>query len=360
MATEIISIPGTTFVSSAQPGNNLSFFPLMYAGTDPAYQHCISLLQIDLPELPVATVNSAILQLAVIVKSGDAPSPITINRVTAPFNPETVTYNTLPAYSATLSQYHVTTSDLYTKVQIDITSIVNDWLNGTYPNYGLALTNSDGTTAVQFATDNIIYEPYFPTLTVTYSVAPPVKTANATNFAYTQLAHVIEQLIQMYPENVMTVFTRGFTASSITGTPSQLYISPEGTGGSIFILLDNGQEAIPLNSITAIYTGDGTVYNPDITYLTPPEFTPGFDADLITAYHDYLPVSTDVQMYLGAIVSASGMLYRNEYGLWVLSDEAGSTPIFIPVLNINSVFPVSQSTLSGKAGSSHVTITNKY
>ncbi|MHB8063930.1 MAG: DNRLRE domain-containing protein [Ruminiclostridium sp.] len=339
MPTEILEIHNTTFVSSALPGNNFSSNPLIFTGTDIGFQNCISLLQTPLPEIPVTQVDSAFLQLAVIVKSGTAPSPIVVNRVTTPFNAATVTYNTLPTFTATPSHLNVTTSDLYTKVQIDITSLVNDWLNGIYTNDGIALTNSDSTTVVQFATNNIVYEPYFPTLSITYTTQP-VEPVTALCFSYAQLAHIIEQLILLYPTNVITVFTTGLQPSSVTGTPYQLFSSPEGTYGGIFILMDNGQEAIPLNSIAAIYTGDGTVYDPSITFLTPPQFPTGCDTNLITAYHDYLPVPTDVQMYLGALISASGSIYKNEYGILVLSDADGNTPIFIPVLNINMVFPI--------------------
>jgi len=339
MPSITLNIPQTTFISSAQPGNNFSFYPLINVGTDPNYLNCIGLLNISLPQLPVSSVDNATLNLAVITKSGLEPSPILVNRVTTAFDTNTVTYATQPAFTPTQIQYNVLPTDLYTTVHIDITSLVNEWLNGTYPNYGIALTNSDGTTGVQFATNNIIYEPYFPTLTITYSESPVVNTG--TNFSYAQLAHVIEQIIDLYSENVITVFTRGLTASSVTGTPYQLYKSSSGTYGSIFILMDGGQqEAIPLNAITAIYTGNDTVYNPSITYLDPPEeFTAGFDTNLITAYHEYLPVSTAVTMFMGSNINASGIIYKNEYGILVLSDADGNTPVFVPVNNINVVLP---------------------
>lgn len=338
MSTVTVNIPQTAFVASALPDNNFSLNPLMYAGTDPGFQTCISLLKIQLPQIPVSTVDKAELNLALISKSGANPSTVVVNKVTSPFETATVTYASLPAYTPTQAQYNVTASDLYTIIHIDVTSLVNEWLSGTSQNSGIALTNSDGTTEVLFATNDIMYEPYFPTLTLTYSESP-VNTGD--NFSYAQLAHVIEQIISFYPTNVITVFTRGLNANTVTGTPYQLYKSSAGTYGAIFILMDAGQqEAIPLNAITAIYTGDGTVYNPAITYLTPPEiFTPGFDTNLITAYHEYLPVGTDVQMYMGSVINASGTVYKNEYGILVLSDGAGNTPVFVPVNNINAVLP---------------------
>lgn len=343
-----VSIPDTTFVSSLLPDTNFANNPIIYTGTDSTFQNCISLLQITLPTLPVTVVDSAILELTVIAKSGAAPSPVVVNRVTDPFNTGTVTYNTRPTFTATSSQIDVTTSDIFTTVQIDVTTLINEWLNGTLTNVGIAFTNSDGTTAVQFATNNINYEPFFPRLSITYSEIP-VEPTSAICFSYAQLAHVIEQLITLYPTNVITVFRKGFNAPAITGTPYQLFSSQEGTYGTIFILLDNGQqEAVPLNAIVAIYTGDDTVYDPSITYLPTPQFPSGCDTNLITAYHDYLPVSTNVQMYMGTIIQASGMIYKNEYGLVVLSDADGNTPIFIPVINITAILPANQNKSSKK------------
>lgn len=337
MPTVSVNIPNTTFVSSAQPDNNLSFYPLMYTGTDPGFHNCISFLQITLPALPVTAVDSALLELAVIVKTGAAASTVVVNGVTQPFDINTVTYNTSPTFTATSSQINIEASDLYQTVQIDVTSLVNGWLSGAYDNDGIALTNADGTTLVEFATDNIVYEPYFPKLTLTYSEG---SQSSALCFSFAQLAHVIEQLITLYPENVFTVFTTGLTASTVTGTPYALYSSPEGTYGGLFILLDSGQQqAIPLYSIGAIYTGDGTVYDPSITYLPTPQFPPGCDTNLITAIHDYLPVLTDVDMYMGSNIHATGTVYKDEYGLLVLSDAEGNTPVFIPVLNITVILP---------------------
>ncbi len=350
MSTVVVDIPSTTFVSSAQPAINFSVYPTIYSGTDTQYQNCIGLMQIALPALPVNFVESAVLQLAVIAKSGTNPSPVVVNTVMEPYNRTTVTYNTRPAFTPTQSQVNITTSDLYKTVEIDITSMVNSWLSGTVANNGLALTNSDGTTVVQFGTNNISWEPYYPKLIITYSGTPSENSA--TNFYYSQLAHIIQQIIMFYPSSTITVFTKGLTASSITGTPYNLFASSVATKGAVFIVMDNGQEqAIPLNSITAIYTGDGTVYNPSITYLPAPAFPAGYDTDIITAYYEYLNSKTDVDIYTGSNVHATGTIYKNEYGIIVLSDGSGNTPVFIPVLPITAIIPAASPSLA-KAESS--------
>ena len=333
-----LNIQDTTYVASAEPSNNFSAYPLLYVGTDPVYHSCVSLLKITLPELQTIAVDSAILKLSVIVKSGDTPSTIVVNKVTSPFDVTTVNYATMPAYAPTQTKYDVLPTDLYQQIFIDITSLVNEWISGVTENNGIALTNSDGYTLVQFASDKIVYNPYFPTITLTYTEAPVVNSA--TDFNYAQLANIIEQIITMYP-NTITVYTRGFNAATVTGIPVSLFKSSSGTYGSLFILDEAGEkESIPISSIAAIYTGEGTVYNPSITYLTPPEFfTKGYDANLLTAFYEYLPVSTNVTMYMGTLVEASGTVYRNEYGIIVLAEGDGNTPLFVPVYSINVILP---------------------
>ena len=98
----------STFVSSAQPDNNLSFYPTSYVGTDPAFQNCAAFLQIALP--PLTSVDSAFLRLAVIVKSGAEPSPVVVNRVESAFSSSLATYNTRSSFTPTASAINVSTS----------------------------------------------------------------------------------------------------------------------------------------------------------------------------------------------------------------------------------------------------------
>lgn len=184
-------LPDTTFVSSAQPDMNLSFYPLIYVGADPSYRNCISLINVTLPQLPVSRVDSALLQLSVIVKSGTDPSLVVVNRVTSPFVSQTATYNTRPDFTATASQFDVTVSSLYTSIQVDVTELVNSWLDGSADNDGIALTNSDGVSNVQFGTNNIVYEPYFPKMVLIYSNTP-----TPTDVPYGRVYHTGNQQIE--------------------------------------------------------------------------------------------------------------------------------------------------------------------
>jgi hypothetical protein len=160
-----------------------------------------------------------------------------------------------------------------------------------------------------------------------------------------------------YPTSSVTVFTKGLSASSITGTPYQLFAAQGATNGALFIVMDNGQQqAIPVNSIAAIYTGEGTVYNPSFTYLTSPTFPAGCDTDLVTAYYEYLQELTDLNLYTGSVVQATGTIYRNEYGIIVLSDASGNTPVFIPVLPITVILPTPGPSTAGKGAAKQVSV----
>jgi len=332
MPSVTINIPNTTFVSSLLPNNNMNFYPVMYIGTDPNYQNCNGLLQFTLPSLPTASVDSAVLQFTVIDKSQADPSVVVVNRADSSFSTSTVTYNTQPAFTATASQVSVNQSDLYQRVSIDITSTVNSWLAGTYVNNGIVLTCSG--TAVQFATNAITYTPYFPTLTLTYSSTP--SDNGAFCFSYAQMSNIIEQLMTLYPAMPMTIYTNVGVYTS--GIPYELYSSPDATYGTIGVVTDGGiYDSIPITSIVAVKVA-GTVYDPSISYLPVPTFTPDCQKNLITSIHDFIPLSTNVTLFLGVSISASGVIFKNEYGMLVKTDDmTGTNPVFISPITVGLI-----------------------
>ena len=332
MPTVSINIANTTFVSSAQPYTNLSFYPLMYIGTDPNFQSCSGLLQFSLPTIPVSSVDSAVMQFSLIVKSQATPTVVTVNRATSAFSTNTVTYNTQPAFTPTASQVSVTQSDLYQRVSIDITALVNAWLAGTYENYGIVLTGVGD--AVQFATDAIVYEPYFPTLTLTYSSTPPTPGTSAFCFCYAQLSNVIRQLMNLYPPTtVVAVYTTGSVYSE--GVLYDLYSSPDATYGTLAIVTAGGvYDAIPITAIASVKVSNVT-YDDSITYLTPPVFTPDCEKNVVASIYDYLPVSINASLSMNGFVSATGVIYKNEYGILVVTkDITGANPVFVPTSNV--------------------------
>lgn len=160
-------------------------------------------------------------------------------------------------------------------------------------------------------------------------------------FTYAQLAHVIEQIILYYPTTVIVAYATGFTFAGLQGLPVELYSSPQGTYGGLFVVSDAGQiGAMPLNQITAINLGSGVSYNSAITYLSQPVFPSGCDTNIITAIHDYLPILTPVTVYMGTAISVTGIVFKNEYGMLVVADDSlGNNASFIPVTNITGIIP---------------------
>ncbi len=167
-------------------------------------------------------------------------------------------------------------------------------------------------------------------------LAEPV---NMRCFAVDQFINILAQMIIVYSTTTWTVYTESLY--SYSGIPLELYTAPNAEKPGLLRLIDanNDYEAIPIEHITAIYPGDGTLYDPTFTYLTPPDPIPhDCSSDLLAAVQSYLPVGTTVTMGLGPAISASGDVYRNEYGVVVLSDAGGNTPIFIASPNILRIF----------------------
>ncbi len=173
MPPVVLTAVHNTFVSSAQPNNIFSFYPLLYTGKDEIFGTCTSLLKFDFTTVATRSVDSAFLQLSVIVKTEESKSPIVVNRLTGSFDANYVTYDRIPGKVETPSEFKITSEDLNKTVQIDVTQLVNDWLGGVYENHGIALTNRDGVSLVQFGSGRIGWEPYFPKLILKYASDGP-------------------------------------------------------------------------------------------------------------------------------------------------------------------------------------------
>ncbi len=260
MPTVTLNLPDTTFVSSAQASNNFSFYPLLYVGTDPSFQSCTSLINVALPTLP-KRVDSAFLQLSVIVKSGAALSTVAVSQLGAAFDAKTVTYSSMPALISTATAFNVSASDLYTSIQADITDIVNAWLSGAAANNGIALTNSDGT-IIQFGTNNIVYAPYFPKLIIRYSDTP-VPTEQPYGYIYNIDGQSVDQerAILFTSNGPMEQMTHRAGSSSVVIQSAGLYTvwyRVTGTAANQFALFQNS--GVILSSIygTTLANNTGT------------------------------------------------------------------------------------------------------
>ena len=173
MPPVVLTVSQNTFISSAKPNDNLAYHPLLYIGYDEIFESCISLLKFDFTTIPTNTVDSAFLQLSVIVESGTDESVIGIARIEESFDAFFVTYETSPKMTPPVTEKNISSEDVYKTVQIEVTQLVNDWLSGVHPNFGLALIAVSSGSMVQFGSDKIVWEPYFPKLVLNYSVVSP-------------------------------------------------------------------------------------------------------------------------------------------------------------------------------------------
>ena len=336
MPSITLTLTNTTFVSSAFPNSNFSIAQLIYIGTDPSYQNCRGLLQFTLPTIPASSVDSAVMQFSVMSKSQAAPTVVTVNRANSAFSTSTVTYNTPLTFTPTATQVSITQPDVFQRVSFDITALVNNWLAGTYANNGIVLTGTGD--AVSFATLAYGIPAYYPTLTLTYSSTPPPPpgSGSAFCFCYAQLANVIQQLMTLHPTSTMRIYTTGDVYTE--GVPYKFYASPDATYGTLTVLTGAGEyAAVPVTTMVAVKVA-GISYDNAITYLTPPVFTPDCWKNLVTSIHDYLAVSTSVKLSLNGLVAATGVVYKNEYGvLAVTQDMTGAGPVFLPATSVTII-----------------------
>ena len=197
---------------------------------------------------------------------------------------------------------------------------------------------------------------------------PPGRPGNlndtAISFTYAQLAYVIEQIIKYYPTTEVGVYTIGFafTFAGLGGTPVELYASPDGSYGGLFVIREGTNTgAVPLQAIASISLGAGVAYNPAICYISKPTFPPGFDNNVITAVHDYLTVGTAVTIFTGGAVSVTGVVYKNVYGMLVIADDmTGVNATFVPVTNLTGIMQPPITAKAGKSAvASHLVLTYK-
>ncbi|MCJ7835876.1 hypothetical protein MUB23_10810 [Cuneatibacter sp. NSJ-177] len=146
------------------------------------------------------------------------------------------------------------------------------------------------------------------------------------------MRHVLQQLIQLYPNDNLIVAMEG--GNNASGRPGALLPAPNSNPNSgLFQLNDthgNPDEAVSLCRIAAVWITSST-YNNSITYLPQPTPAPtGCDADCQAAIRAYLPVgTTGVSINSGGQTVAKGTVLKNEYGMTVIAGPNNSNPAFV-------------------------------
>ena len=146
------------------------------------------------------------------------------------------------------------------------------------------------------------------------------------------MRNVIEQIIQYYPTDTLTVAME--SGNNVSGRAGYLYPPPDSNPEAGLFQLVNTQgvpeEAVSVCRIAAISI-TSAAYNNAITYLDPPSPTPeGCDANCEAAIRAYLPVGTaSVSIRAGNQTVGSGTVRKSEFGMIVLFDNNDSNPSFI-------------------------------
>ena len=136
-ATEGVVV-GDAYVNSNHPSVNYGSLSNLYVnGTG------TTLIQFDLSSLPSGTTASQIgaAYLKLYVNRINTAGLVNIQAVTSTWNESTVSYATTPSLGSTVASFTPATPQQF--ITIDVTSLVQSWLNGT-TNYGIALTTSGG------------------------------------------------------------------------------------------------------------------------------------------------------------------------------------------------------------------------
>ncbi|MFA6171959.1 MAG: DNRLRE domain-containing protein [Patescibacteria group bacterium] len=126
-----------TYVREDEPNNNKGSEVILYAGANGGQRRYI-FAKWDLTGLPTANLTSAILYFKT---SNDIQGGTPVfYKITSSWAEGTVTWNTKPTVGASLGS--VSTPNNNTFYSIDITTQVQNWLNGTDANYGVQISDA--------------------------------------------------------------------------------------------------------------------------------------------------------------------------------------------------------------------------
>ena len=126
-----------------------------------------TLFQFDLSDIPqLATVTSAKLRIYPTYRTNGASLNLGVKALLGGWSADAVTWETAPAAADTAAATAVvnTVAQLY---ELDITALVQDWVDGTLPNNGVALTG-EGPTSVEYFFWASEFGGNWPVLEVTY------------------------------------------------------------------------------------------------------------------------------------------------------------------------------------------------
>ncbi|MBN2003811.1 MAG: DNRLRE domain-containing protein, partial [Anaerolineae bacterium] len=172
----VFNTTGDAYVAEGEPQENFGASYVIKAGYDtgnPPEQIVRSLIRFDSLTIPTSVViEKAVLQVyySDFSGSGNQSYRVTAHAVPSEWAENTITWNTAPLPGQESGFVELTTSSTSSGAyySLDVTSLVQGWVNGTLPNYGIMLCGPEtaGTAAFEFGSNNTTgHAPY---LQITY------------------------------------------------------------------------------------------------------------------------------------------------------------------------------------------------
>jgi len=147
---DTLNVSGDAQTSSAQPNFKFGLLPLMTVRSAPSGAILNSYTQFDFSPLPEApTVDKAVLRLWVGLVV--TPGTIEVVPVLEPWQEGTISGASSPALGSPITSFAVSSGDFLHYIDVDVTTLVQDWASGYMANNGLALRGvSPGSVNVVF------------------------------------------------------------------------------------------------------------------------------------------------------------------------------------------------------------------
>ncbi|WP_207642560.1 DNRLRE domain-containing protein [Inediibacterium massiliense] len=260
-----------------------------------ADEYCEAYIKFDLPKLP----SGAIVVYANFTAntyeyySWDGHKnlgKINVHRITSPWNPDKVTWDTKPAYGPVEASAKLiggewglfTLEDEYTgkfwgetdtyrngTYSVDITPLCVDWYSGFQPNYGLALTGNDKLGVASFRSSEVSDRSQRPRITFFYcldSLGVDSEWGFTSELTNVYNGNLVEQAVDMFisgrgePINITRTYNSRSKKEGIFGKnwTSNLETSLEYSDGAINLYDADGTEYIFLHWIDNVYISKTT------------------------------------------------------------------------------------------------------
>ena len=135
---DTLNVAADAQTSSAQPTTKFGLLPAMAVRQGPSGAILKSYARFDLSALPAdAAVQKAVLRLWVLAAA--TPGTIEVLPIVDPWEEGTITAAVSPYLGAPITSFAVDSGQTLHFINVDITSLVQDWISGAVDNHGLAL-----------------------------------------------------------------------------------------------------------------------------------------------------------------------------------------------------------------------------